>query len=130
MNNIHFDFTTYEGLLNAHKSLEDLDHSSKMHKSGKLGAFFIHDIFKNLFSFVSQIVDRFFDLFDDTKKLEKQMEAAQKTIEYCRAAGAKSIEITINAKNNSKLKVYLTVIDAKIGGELIKDNTIKYVVIF
>lgn len=58
------------------------------------------------------------------------MELTIKTIEISRAAGAKSIDITINSKNGGSLKLYLKKIDATIGGELKKDNTITYSIKF
>ncbi|MFV8269289.1 hypothetical protein ACNQGP_05040 [Flavobacterium sp. GT2N3] len=54
------------------------------------------------------------------------MEMVIKTIEICKATGAKSIDITLNSKNGGKLKLFLKKIDATIGGKLKKDNTIIY----
>ncbi len=85
---------------------------------------------EKLIDFFKNFVDRFFDVFDDTKKLEKQMELAIKTIEISRAAGAKSIDITINSKNETGLKLHLKEIDATIGGHFKKDNSITYSIIF
>lgn len=90
----------------------------------------IEGMFEGLIGTFKNFINRFFDLFDDTKKLEKQMELALKTIEVARAAGAKSIDITINAKNGAGLSLYLKKIDAKIGGKVKKDNTITYTIVF
>lgn len=86
----------------------------------------IEGTIKELINMVSRFFDRIFDLFDDSKKLEKQMELAIKTIEICKASGAKSIDITLNSKCGGKLKLYLKEIDATIGGQFKKDNTIVY----
>jgi hypothetical protein len=45
-------------------------------------------------------------------------------------AGAKSIDITLNSKNGGNFKLYLIKIDATIGGQLKKDNTITYNIVF
>jgi hypothetical protein len=124
MDNTKFDLTTQEGLISAQQQLKDLKTSSKI--AGLTIDVDIEGIVKELINAISRAFDRVIDLFDDTKKLEKQMELAIKTIEICKATGAKSIDITLNSKNGGSLKLFLKKIDATIGGELKKDNTITY----
>lgn len=127
MDNLKFDLTTQSGLISTQDQLKHLKSHAKMAKVLHIN---IDEMFKELINMISKFVDRFFDLFDDTKKLEKQMELAIKTIEICRAAGAKSIDITLNSKNGANFKLYLNKIDATIGGQFKKDNTITYNIIF
>jgi hypothetical protein len=123
MDNLKFDLTTQNGLINAQDQLKNLT-------TGLTFIFDIEGMFRDFTNMISKFFDRLFDLFDETKKLEKQMELAIKTIEICRAAGAKSIDITINSKNEGNLKLYLKEIKATIGGEYKKDNTITYSIKF
>lgn len=129
MEELKFDLTTQEGLISAQNQLKSLRKSNQLVKGATM-TIDIEGMFKDLTDMISKFIDRFFDLFDDTKKLEKQMELAIKTIEISRAAGAKSIDIIINSKNKGELETYLKNIDAKIGGKLEKDNSITYIVKF
>ena len=127
MEKLQFDLTNQEGLINARNKLKYLENSQKMRLQMKIN---LKGIFHDFTDMISNFINRFFDLFDDTKKLEKQMELAIKTIEISRSLGAKSIDITINSKNESKLKSFIVEIDAEISGELSKDNTITYSIRF
>ena len=129
MEELKFDLTTQDGLTSTQNQLKSLGKSNPK-VVGATMTIDIEDMFKDLTNIISKFIDRFFDLFDDTKKLEKQMELAIKTIEISRAAGAKSIDIIINSKNKGKLETYLKKIDAKIGGKLEKDNSITYSIKF
>ena len=123
MENLNFDLTTQTGLLNINKQLRDLERRSNL---GITIDFDIEGLLKDLLAQVLSPIHKIIDLFDDTKKLEKQMELAIKTIEVCKAAGAKSIDITISSKNEGRLKLHLKQINAVIGGEYKKDNSITY----
>lgn len=132
MENLKFDLTTKDGLIDTQKKLINLKESPMMIEA-TAGATLIVDfegMVKDFTNMISNFIDRFFDLFDDTKKLEKQMELAIKTIEISRLAGAKSIDITLNSKSKGKLKAYLEEIDATIKGEFKKDNTITFTIKF
>ena len=90
----------------------------------------IKGILKELTDFTKHVFDRILDLFDDTKKLQMQMDLAIKTIEIARAGGAEKIEITLNSKNSGALELYLEESEAKIGGKYEKDNSMTYVIEF
>jgi hypothetical protein len=128
MEKLKFDLTTQEGLISTQQKLKVLKTNSKI--LGVIIDVDIEGIVKELINMISRIFDRLFDLLDDTKKLEKQMELALKTIEIARLAGAKSIDITLNSKNDGNFKLYIKKIKATIGGELKKDNTITYSIKF
>lgn len=137
MEKIKFDLTNQQGLISALAKLKILNtHGLKqqtyMQTRGAKITFEIdiEKMFEDLTNMISTLIETLFDLFDDTKKLEKQMELATKTIEISRAAGAKSIDITVNSKNEDKLKLFIEEIDATIGGKLKKDNTITYSIKF
>ena len=130
MEKLEFDLTTQKGLIQTQKTIEILKEQPQfIEKTVGASATLdidIEEMLKDLTNMISNLIEKIFDLFDDTKKLEKQMELAIKTIEISKAAGAKSIDITLNSKSEGKLKVFLKEIDAKIGGKFEKDNTITY----
>ncbi|MDN3494209.1 hypothetical protein [Winogradskyella bathintestinalis] len=136
MENLKFDLTTQDGLINTQEDLKKL--INHRNTTGEIITVTdnltldvdIEGMFKNLINMISMIFKGFFNLFDDTEKLEKQMELATKTIEIARAGGAKSIDITLNSKNEGNLNLLLKKIDAKIGGKVEKDNTITYSIKF
>jgi hypothetical protein len=128
MDNLKFDLTTQEGLINTEKTLKILKKSNIVNRATLSIDF--EGMFKDLTNLISNSINRLFDIFDDTKKREKQMEIAIKTIEISRAAGAKSIDITLNSKSEAKFKLHLKEIEAKIGGKFEKDNTVTYSIKF
>jgi hypothetical protein len=130
MDNIKFDLTTKEGLINTQEKLKVLKSLNAGKTIGATISIDFEGMFRDLTNMISNFIDRIFDLFDDTKKLEKQMELAIKTIEVSRASGAKSIDITINSKSDAKLKLFVEEIDAEITGKISKDNSITYQIKF
>jgi hypothetical protein len=70
MDKLKFDLTTQNGLISTQDELKHLKSHAKFAKAFDIN---IDEMFKELINMISKFVDRFFDLFDDTKKLEKQM---------------------------------------------------------
>ena len=140
MEDLKFDFTTKKGLNKTQNALSSMLTSGYLHgltatRTSKDGTettveMDIKGTLKELADFVKHVFDRILDLFDDTKKLQRQMDLAIKTIEIARAVGAEKIEITLNSKNSGALELYLEESEAKIGGKYEKDNSMTYVIEF
>lgn len=140
MEDLKFDFTTKKGLNKTQNALSSMLTSGYLlgltaTRTSKDGTetileMDIKETLKELTDFVKHVFDRILDLFDDTKKLQMQMDLAIKTIEIARAGGAEKIEITLNSKNSGALELYLEESEAKIGGKYEKDNSMTYVIEF
>jgi hypothetical protein len=129
---LKFDLTTQEGLMSTQSELTHLTKQLEAAKilNGISYSIDINEIFKDLFNMIGEFVNRFFDLFDENKRLLKQMEIAKQVIEVARAAGAKSVDITINSKNKGNLEMFVEQIDGTITGAFEKDNTITFHIVF
>jgi len=112
---MEFDLTSKEGLSNIKDQFEGFQ-SPKFKNKQRITAvqgakatidIDIEGILSGLFEMTSNFINRFFDLFDTSKKLEKQMELAKETIRVSRELGAKSINITIDSKNKAELKAFV-----------------------
>lgn len=112
---MEFDLTSKEGLSNIKDQFEGFQ-SPKFKNKQRITAvqgakatidIDIEGILSGLFEMTSNFINRFFDLFDGSKKLEKQMELAKETIRVSRELGAKSINITIDSKNKAELKAFV-----------------------
>lgn len=112
MDELKFDVTTEQGMKDTISLLKKRATNSVA--SGAIGSVKIDIDFKPLLDFLSQIYNRIIDLFDDTKKLEKQMEFAKQTIKFAKELGAKSIELTIDTKNSNSLSAFIKEINAKV----------------
>lgn len=123
MENLKFDLTNEEGI---RKSIMVLERESQL---ATVGAFKSIS-FKPFFEFVGNLLNRFVDLFDSSKKLETQMELVKKTIEMCRKLGAKRVEIIIDKRNYSSFKAHIEEIDATAKASNDKGGKMTFIVDF
>lgn len=125
MEKIKFDLSDRKGLENTIITLENLKKNQEV-----IAGLTATIDFKHLIDFVQNILNRLLDLFDSSKKLEKQMEIAKETIRVSRELGAKSIEITIDTKNKAELKAHIEEVDAVLKGKIQNGNKLTYIINF
>lgn len=126
MENLKFDLTNEQGIKNTIALLEEKSKHPPIGAVGKIGTI----DFQPFFNFLSQLCNRFIDLFDSSKKMETQMRLAIETIEIARKLGAKRIEIIIDKRNDSSFKAHIKEIDASAKAKKDTGGTITYIVDF